>query len=182
MRELTRTDRSVFLQQFLLIQAPLRSYLLSLLRDPDTADEAFQEVSLALWEQFEEYDASRPFIKWAFGIARNHAMRQRDPRTRRAIWLSPEVQEKLATTYADIESDLSERRKALQACVEKLGPQARELLELRYEKKRSLQDIAGLRNMTLNAVNKALGKIRAVLSDCTALAERRAPENAGGAL
>ena len=58
-------------------------------------------------------------------------------------------------------------RKSAQSCVEKLGAHARELLSLRYEKVWSLQQIAQARGMTLNAVNKALGKIRKALSDCT---------------
>jgi RNA polymerase sigma-70 factor, ECF subfamily len=160
-------DRSEFLKLFLKVQPAVRSYLLSLLRNGVDADDVFQEVSLVLWERFGDYDARYPFLNWAFGIARNHVARWRRSTPRARAWLPPEVEEKLAVTYAEIEDELSPRRKALQTCLEKLGAHARELLSLRYEKVWSLQQIASARGMTLNAVNKALGKIRKALSDCT---------------
>jgi RNA polymerase sigma-70 factor (ECF subfamily) len=160
-------DRSEFMRLFLKVQPALRSYLLSLLRNGADADDVFQEVSLVLWERFGDYDRGHPFLNWAFGIARNHAARWRRASPRARAWLPPEVEEKLAVTYAEIEDELAPRRRALRNCVEKLGTQARELLSLRYEKLWSLQQIALARGMTLNAANKALGKIRKALSDCT---------------
>jgi RNA polymerase sigma-70 factor (ECF subfamily) len=160
-------DRSEFLRLFLKVQPALRSYLLSLLRNGADADDVFQEVSLVLLERFGDYDRSHPFLNWAFGIARNHAARWRRAAPRARAWLPPEVEEKLAVTYTELEDELAPRRTALRNCVERLGAHARELLSLRYEKLQSLQQIAQARGMTLNAVNKALGKIRKALSDCT---------------
>jgi RNA polymerase sigma-70 factor (ECF subfamily) len=163
----TMEDRSEFLKLFLKVQPAVRSYLLSLLRNGVDADDVFQEVSLVLWERFGDYDARFPFLNWAFGIARNHVARWRRASPRSRAWLPPEVEEKLAVTYAEIEDELAPQRTALRNCVNKLGAHARELLTLRYEKLQSLQEIARARGMTLNAVNKALGKIRKFLSDCT---------------
>jgi RNA polymerase sigma-70 factor (ECF subfamily) len=124
-------------------------------------------VSLVLWERFDTYDDRYPFLNWAFGIARNHVARWRRSTPRTRSWLPSETEEKLAVTYAELEDELAPRRKALRTCVEKLGPHARELLTLRYEQQKSLQDIARERQTTLNAVNKSLGKIRKFLSDCS---------------
>ena len=159
-------DQSEFLKLFLKVQPAVRSYLLSLLRNAVDADDVFQEVSLVLWEKFGEYDDQYPFLNWAFGIARNHVARWRRSAPRTRAWLPPEVEEKLAVTYAELEDELAPRRTALRNCVDKLGAHARELLSLRYEKLWSLQQIAQARGMTLNAVNKALGKIRKALAEC----------------
>jgi len=163
----TSEDRSEFLKLFLKVQPAVRSYLLSLLRNGVDADDVFQEVSLVLWERFGDYDDRLPFLHWAFGIARNHVARWRRSAPRARAWLPPEVEEKLAVTYAEIEDELAPRRRALRDCVEKLGAQARVLLSLRYEQVWSLQQIARARRMSLNAVNKALGKVRRFLADCT---------------
>ena len=160
-------DQSEFLKLFLKVQPAVRSYLLSLLRNAVDADDVFQEVSLVLWERFGDYDDKFPFLNWAFGIARNHVARWRRASPRSRAWLPPDVEEKLAVTHAELEDELAPRRVALRTCVEKLGAHARELLSLRYEQLQSLQQIAQGRGMTLNAVNKALGKIRKFLSDCT---------------
>jgi RNA polymerase sigma-70 factor (ECF subfamily) len=160
-------DQSEFLKLFLKVQPAVRSYLLSLLRNAVDADDVFQEVSLVLWERFGDYDDKYPFLNWAFGIARNHVARWRRAAPRARAWLPPDVEEKLAVTYAELEDELAPRRRALRTCVEKLGERARELLVLRYEKLQSLQQIGRDQGMSLNAVNKALGKIRKFLSDCT---------------
>jgi RNA polymerase sigma-70 factor, ECF subfamily len=158
--------RDEFLRHYVKAQASLRSYLFSLLRRADDAEDVFQEVSLVLWNQFSEYDPAYPFLNWAFGIARNQAARWRRGRARTRPWLPPEVEEKLAATQAELEDELAGRRGSLRYCVEKLGAHARDILKLRYEELWSLQRIAEARRMSLNAVNKALGKIRKFLSDC----------------
>jgi RNA polymerase sigma-70 factor (ECF subfamily) len=160
-------DRSRFLKLYLAAQPPLRSFLLGILRNAQDADDVFQEVSLVLWERFGDYDDRFPFLSWAFGIARNHAARWRRARPRARLWLPPEVEEKLAVTQLELEEELSVRRQALRHCVQKLGARARELVSLRYEARKSLQEIAETQRTTLNAVNKALGKIRKFLADCT---------------
>jgi len=160
-------DRSRFMRLYLAAQPPIRSYLLGLLRNAQDADDVFQEVSLVLWERFGDYDDRWPFLSWAFGIARNHAARWRRSRARTKVWLPPEVEEKLAATAAELEEELAPQRRALQACLERLGANAREILRLRYEEQMSLQEIAARQHTTLNAINKALGKIREVLAECT---------------
>lgn len=171
-------DRSEFLKLYLGVQPSLKSYLLSLLRRPEDADDVFQEVSLVLWDRFPQYDPKYPFLNWAFGIARNHAARWRRAGRRVRVWLPPEVEEKLAVTYAELEDELSVRRKALRLCVEKLAGHSKDLVSLRYEKFWSLQQIADAQKTTLNAVNKALGKVRKFLADCTGMA-RQAVEGEG---
>jgi len=160
------TDRLKFMRMYLAAQPPIRSYLLSLLRDAADADDVFQEVSLVLWERFGDYDDHHPFLNWAFGIARNHVARWRRSRSRTRVWLPPEVEEKLAETAAELEEELAPQRKVLEACLRKLGGHARDILALRYQQGLSLQQIASIKRMTLNAVNKALGKIRGALMDC----------------
>lgn len=164
-------DRSRFMKLYLAVQAPVQSYLLALLRNGADADDVFQEVSLVLWEKFGEYDDRHPFLAWALGIARNHAARWRRSRARVRVWLPPEVEEKLAATQVELEDELAPGRRALRHCVEKLGVGAREILDLRYGKAWSLQQIAAARGMTLNAVNKALGKVRVFLADCAKSAQ-----------
>jgi len=162
-------DRSLFMKCFLRTERSLRSYLLSLLQDADAMEEVFQEVSLILWDQFDRYDESRPFLNWALGVARNQAAHWRHQRARVRVWLKPEVEERLIRTYADLEGEMEGRRRALGGCLEKLGAGARELLGLRYERGLTLQRIAELRRMSLNAVNKALARIRGFLAECTSL-------------
>ncbi|HEX7897704.1 MAG TPA: sigma-70 family RNA polymerase sigma factor [Planctomycetota bacterium] len=164
-------SRADFLRHYVKVQTPLRSYLFSLLRRADDMEDVFQDVSLALWNQFGAYDPKYPFLNWAFGIARNQAARWRRGHSRTKAWLPPEVEEKLAATQVELEDELAGRRGSLRYCMEKLGAHARDILKLRYEDLWSLQKIAEARKMSLNAVNKALGKIRKFLGDCAGHAQ-----------
>jgi RNA polymerase sigma-70 factor (ECF subfamily) len=132
-------------------------------------EEVFQEVSVILWEEFEKYDEARPFLPWALGIARIQAARWRRERARFAAWLDPEVEAQLARSFVDLEDELAGRRLALSRCLERLGAHAREMLAMRYERGLSLQDIAHRQQRSVNAVNKALAKIRNFLAECTGL-------------
>ena len=63
-------------------QRELRNYLFSLHPHPGDLDDLFQETSLKLWEIFDEYDASRPFLPWALRIAYFQVLRFRKKRSR----------------------------------------------------------------------------------------------------
>lgn len=162
-------DRSLFMKLYVHAQSPLRSYLYSLLGRREEMDEVFQEVSVILWEEFEKYDETRPFLPWALGIARIQAARWRRERARFAAWLEPEVEAQLARSFVELEDELAGRRLALASCLARLGERAREMLALRYERNLSLQEIALREQRTVNAVNKALAKIRHFLAECTGL-------------
>ena len=131
--------------------------------------EVFQEVSVVLWEEFERYDQKRPFLPWALGVARIQAAKWRRQRARFGGWLDPAVEEKLAGNFVELEDELAGRRQALGRCLERLGERAREMLTWRYDRGLSLQEMARRQQRTVNAVNKALAKIRRFLAECTEL-------------
>lgn len=167
-RACTMSDEHRFLQRFLPVQPRLRAYLWALLRDAQAVDDVFQEVAIALWEHRTEYDPQRgPFLPWTLGVARRHVARWRRGRVRSRLVLVGEVEERIAAAFEELEDELDGRRRALRRCLAGLGPAAQDLLRQRYEQERSLQEMAEASGRTLNAVNKALGKVRAALQRCT---------------
>jgi len=159
--------RDRFAEVYLKSQLALRSYLYTLTRDQQGLEDLLQEVSLVIWRKFDQYDFERPFLPWAMGIARLEAAHWRRVKSTEKVQFTPEVEESLAKAYADVEDELSIRRRALAKCIEKLGENGRELLHLRYQRNLSLNEISKLQGSTLNAINKALGKIRRLLQECT---------------
>jgi RNA polymerase sigma-70 factor, ECF subfamily len=168
----TQEDTTAFLKEFIQVQPALRSYLYSLLHSRDHMEDVFQEVSTVLWQQYAKYDRSLPFLNWAIGIARIQAASWRRKHAKSRIWLDPHVEEKLAVTWCELEDHMNDRRHRLRACLERIGAVASELLTLRYEKSLSLQQIADVRRTSVNAVNKALGKIRLALMRCAAASDQ----------
>lgn len=158
--------RDRFMEWFAHVQPSLRAYVRALVGRQADADDILQEVSLALWKGLDAYDASRPFLPWALGIARNQVARWRRSQARAPRALPDEAEAQLAAAFVELEDELDGRRHALRGCLEHVGAHGRELLDLRYGQQRELADIARQRGTTLNAVNKSLGKIRRLLADC----------------
>jgi RNA polymerase sigma-70 factor (ECF subfamily) len=171
--------REDFLKQFLRHQSDLRAFIGSLVRDPYARDDLFQEVALILWRQFEAYDPARSFGAWARGIAANKILQHRPADGRAPTALAPEAVSAVRDAYDRTESaaaDANPRAEALRDCVEQLPDKSRGLLQLRYERSLRLGDIAAQVSSTLEAVHKALSRIRLRLSECVGrklAAERR---------
>jgi RNA polymerase sigma-70 factor (ECF subfamily) len=68
------------------------------------------------------------------------------------------------------------RARALRDCLEQLTPRSRQLVDLRYHEALALPGIAEQTGSTLEAVHKALVRIRQRLRDCV---ERRLVEMEG---
>jgi len=170
----TGADRqSQFLVLYNRAQPVLRGYLLAWLRDFHRAEEILQQTSLELWEHFAEYDASRPFNAWALGIARNQALKELR-RSKAAPELArPEVLDAVAGAYAEMSGELDSRRRALQACVEKLSAALRSLVDLYYGRGLSIAEAAAETGRPRGSVEVSLFRARQQLADCTrkALAE-----------
>lgn len=66
-------DRGQFLRLFLAAERDLFRYLSAILPHPQDARDVLQETALALWEEFDGYDVTRPFLPWAIGFALNKA-------------------------------------------------------------------------------------------------------------
>jgi RNA polymerase sigma-70 factor (ECF subfamily) len=156
-----------FMALYLQVQPLLISYLRTIIPSASDRDDIQQEVSTALWRQFDRYDTTRPFLPWAMGITHNHVARWRRQRAIAQRRFSPETEAILAEAFANCEDELLERRRALQSCVERLNKNGRSLIHQRYACGLSLDTIAERNGSSLNAINKALGKIRRLLGMCT---------------
>jgi RNA polymerase sigma-70 factor, ECF subfamily len=153
-----------FLQQS---QAQLFSYIHSLVRDLDDADDIFQQTSIVLWRQFKNYDRSRKFLPWACGVARLEVANFLRSRSRKRLYFSDELSLLLIDTQDKVEEDtLAERREALNDCVLKLRPRDRELLEECYGNAAGVGDAASRRGRVPQSVHNSLRRIRRSLFEC----------------
>jgi RNA polymerase sigma-70 factor (ECF subfamily) len=158
-----------FLKRFLTCQDDLRAVIGSMLRDRHLREDVFQDVAVVLWRKFDEYDPSRPFGAWARGIAVRKVLQTYDKSRRLPIAFAPETIDVLLRAFDEAEEpDRAAEEQALRRCVEKLPEKSRRLLELRYEKALKLHEIAERIASTLDAVHKALSRMREALRRCVA--------------
>jgi RNA polymerase sigma-70 factor (ECF subfamily) len=158
--------QATFLPLFLKHQAELKALIGSLVRDRHAREDVFQEVALTLWEKFADYDPRRPFGAWARGVAAKKILQRWERDGRFPLPFAPEALQAVLDAYERTEAAAPARNDALERCLEDLPEKSRRLLVLRYEHSLGLAEIAGQVGSTLDAVHKALSRIRTRLQVC----------------
>lgn len=148
-------------------QSWLYAYLVTLLGNVSDAEEVFQEVCVVLWSEYEVFDPSTDFRRWASVIARNRVLGYRTKQSREAKRLSDVAIELLAEEAVERADLLEERRAALYGCLDRLPPSDRLLVAKCYsDADRSFQAAAEQLGRPVNTVYKALQRVRRALREC----------------
>lgn len=159
-------QRDEFLRLFLRHQGEIRAFVSSLIRDRHAREDVFQEISLILWRQFEQFDAERSFGAWARGIAANKVLQAYDKNARTPLAFSPDAVKAILEAHDRAEEEPPIQAEDLQRCIEHLPEKSRQLLVMRYEQSLKLETIAQRVKSTLHAVHMALTRIRTRLAEC----------------
>ena len=159
---------TLFLRLFLQNERRLYAYILTLLANRTDADDVFQEASLVMWEKFDERHPPDDFTAWGCRIAYFKVLDFCKRSQRRRVQFSQAMLERVAETAVAQRAtlQLDERREALAGCIDKLSPRDRELLTHRYAEGATTQSAAAQVGRSVDAVYKALAKIRQALFDC----------------
>jgi len=148
----------------------LSVYLRSVIRDPATADDLFQETLLVAWRRLDDFDRSRPFGPWLRGIAGRLVLAQRRRAATRAILCDEELLAHLEQRWEALQRQpgdtLEERLSGLRDCLDKLPPSYQEPVRLRYREELSLEKLAEQLRLSLETIKKRLQRGRARLLDC----------------
>lgn len=158
----------LFLRLFLQDERRLYAYIFTLLPNKADADDLLQDVSLAMWDRFDPAAPPDDFLAWARRIAYYKALDFHRKSERARARLSRVFLERIAETVAEQAEALrlDERREALVACLEKLPPRDRELLVYRFAEGATTQSTSERVGRSVEAVYKALSKLRQVLFEC----------------
>jgi RNA polymerase sigma-70 factor (ECF subfamily) len=155
-----------FLRLLLRHQSDVKAFIGSLIQDRHLRDDVFQEVALVLWQEFARYDRSRSFGAWARGIAVKKVLQRWEKSRRLPVPFSPEAIRAILDAYERTETEAPARTEALHECLERLPEKSRRLLALRYDQALKLGQIAQRVGATVDAVHKALSRIRTRLQKC----------------
>jgi RNA polymerase sigma-70 factor (ECF subfamily) len=164
-----------FLRLMTQFQGRLFGYILSLLGDPDRANDVLQEANMVLWRDSKEFRPGSNFKAWAFRVAHFQVMAHRQKQIRDKLVFEDDLLEAVAFGARECDETFDARRERLAGCLEKLAEPHRELLRRRYAEGESLDVLGKWKGMTSNAVTQALFRIRQSLISCVAkFAEGRA--------
>jgi RNA polymerase sigma-70 factor (ECF subfamily) len=143
------------------------AYVLTLLGNNADAEDVLQETSMTLWDKFSEFDqVDGNFIAWSFKIAYFTAQNHRRKQCRSRVHFSDSLVESISNRSTKIVSVLDQRRELLAVCIEKLSDGERRLLQLRYEVGASVESAAADSGKSVQAIYKALSRLRTALFEC----------------
>jgi RNA polymerase sigma-70 factor (ECF subfamily) len=155
-----------FIRRVTVNQRALRAYIVGLCPPRADADDILQEVNLALWRKHHLYNPAEEFLRWAFGFALIEVRRFRSRTAKDQLWFAPETIEALSASVP-LDTTLSnQRRDALAACIEKLGPRERMVITEFYKSKVSARDLAEKLDRPLSTIYKVLNRARESLRTC----------------
>jgi RNA polymerase sigma-70 factor (ECF subfamily) len=157
-----------FLRLFLQNQRGLYAYVLTLLPNRADADDVLQETSLVMWDKFDAEGPPTDFLAWGRRIAYHKVLDLYKKTQRARTHLSRIFVERIGQS-ASAESEAlkqEERRTALASCIDKLPPRDRDLLNRRFAEGATTASTSFQVGRSVDAVYKALAKIRQSLFDC----------------
>jgi RNA polymerase sigma-70 factor, ECF subfamily len=166
MTALNDQQHDTFLCLFAEHESAVRTFVRSLLPSRSAASEVMQEVAVVLWQKFAEFDASRDFRKWAFGVAHYEVLTYLRDQVRDRHVFDDALVNRLADAAAAAEPRHDAQRDALEACLEKLPPAQRELVLSAYAKGTRIDGLAAQRGQTAMSLYKVLHRIRQALLEC----------------
>ena len=161
-----RANHEQFVQQLTENQNRLYGYVYSLLGDHNRAADVVQETNMVLWRKIDEFEPEKPFLPWAFAIARFQVLAHIRDHKRDRFLLDAELVEKLSADIENASGLLESYREALRPCLKKLTPNNRELIEKRYFKSLPVAEVAKAADRTTGSIKVALLRIRRQLAEC----------------
>ena len=167
--------REEFTHHWLEVEPSVSAYVFASISGFHDAEDVVQRIAQELARRFDEYESSRPFVGWALWIAKSRVIDFYRAQDRRRVIFSDELLGQLADTIAKQADGRSNRREALEACLEELPPKSRRLLDLRYVEELSAAEMAQDTGTTSGSVRVLLSRVRTVLASC--IERRLAMEN-----
>jgi RNA polymerase sigma-70 factor (ECF subfamily) len=155
-----------FLRLFLASEPELRRYVAVLVPNLDDAQEVIQQTAAVLWEKFDKYDPALPFTPWACRFALNVSKQWLARQQRWSSILREDFAMQLIRRRDALEPQIDGRLRHLENCVGKLPPAQRSLVEGYYSRRVGVDRLSEESGRSVDAVYKALQRIRHVLQLC----------------
>ena len=154
------------IRQITASQRRLYAYILTLIPNPQAAEEILQETNVVIWEKSREIETVNNFSAWASKIAYFQTLAYLKKFKRDRLHFDDELIGKIATAVSQRQASLDDRVEALRGCVRKLSGKDRDLIQRRYESGASLDGISEAVSRTRGAIKQALYRIRGALMQC----------------
>jgi len=156
--------------EFLSSRQQLMAFIYGLVRDPQAAEDMFQETWLKLANALQAGTVIQSQAKWCRTVAKNLVLQHWRQQRNAKVVADSSLLEFLDFVELAFEENpwkgTSDRQQALNDCVAALPEKSQRLLTLKYTEGHSIQEIASVLQQSMAAVVKALLRLRQALSIC----------------
>jgi RNA polymerase sigma-70 factor (ECF subfamily) len=150
-------DRDAFERLFRDSYPRLTDYALSLLGDADAAEDAVQEVFVALWKGRERLPEGGRLMGYLYRSVRNRALNQIRARLASPRW--PTEPEPAVPPEAELILEDRELQQAYREALEEVSPRGREVFLLSRDQGLSYPEIAELLEISVKTVETLMGRV-----------------------
>lgn len=161
-----------FLQFFLASEREVYRYVSALAPAKADAEEIVQQSAVELWRKIDQFDLSQPFTPLACRFALNVAKRWLARKRRWQAVVAGDLADRIADRRAELLPAFDARLRHLDACLDKLPPDQRKIIDGYYFRQHSIDTVAAEAKRTVAAAYKALQRTRHALEQCIEQAER----------
>ncbi len=148
----------------------IRAVLSAMIEDHDMVPDLVQETFIIAYRRLDMYEPGTDFFAWlrtiARNVARNEKRRQRHRDTPDAALNRTDEDAIENHVEAIVETLPADIMDALEDCVQRLDPRARQLIEAFYHQGRSVREMSGRFHLSETAVKVALFRARRAIYHC----------------
>lgn len=145
----------------------LTAYIATVARDFHLAEDIFQDVCVKAVSRTEPFESPAHLMNWARVSGRHRAIDVLRTRDGKVVGLSEEMLAALEPVWPEGEAAQgSATLEALRKCLDRLTPNNREIVRLRYFEGRGGAEVAQALGRKLETVYQALARIHKTLGDC----------------
>lgn len=147
-------------------QPRLAGYIRALVGEEHAAKDVLQETNVTLLKKSRDFTHGSNFAAWSFRVAYFEVLTWRRRRGRDRLSFNDDLLESIAESVETLAPGYEDRLDALKTCLPLLPDRQRELVERRYLKSESVQEIARDLGFKANAASQILFRARTNLLKC----------------
>ena len=161
-----KSEKTKFVEALTSCQEALRGYCYSKVGSWADAEDVLQATNLRLWEKEADWDRERPFLPWAFGVARFTVLSHFRDRQRDRLVFEDDVMEAMESHLRHAAEQTPDLVLALRHCLGRMEEEPREILKAHYVEGRSIDEVSQRTGRSVSGIKSLMMRLRQSLAVC----------------
>jgi RNA polymerase sigma-70 factor (ECF subfamily) len=173
------TKRDRVLKEALGCRVELVAYARAMLGNYTAAEDVVQEAMLVVVKKFDQFEEGTSILAWCRAIVRLEVLRMKHGLQRDRTLAQRLLDDAVDSAFDEFQTarrrdDAESWRQAMERCLERVPKRGRSVLQARFADELSYRQIGERVGMTLEAVRKALFRLKKQVRSCVETSQRGA--------